>query len=233
MYFNRIILAIYCIVGLTDALSWVFESSLMHNIAKPLIMPILMICVVYDSYTRRNFNSKNVILLVSLVLYWAGDTVVMINKDISFVGALGLLLLGMIISVYAFYIASDRMKLKPILAVPYLIYALIFYLILFPHLGDFAPATTFFTLIMIAVPFVAHSRQGHTVDKSFKLALIGSIFLLISNSIAGLDRFGVVSNLFTAITSIIFYCAAHWLIVQGVLTHPSKEKVIDEFALPH
>ena len=233
MKLSNVFLALFVLVGLTDTLYWVWEIPMMHTIAKPLIMPVLMAYVIYDSASRKNFDSKNMILLFSLLLYWGGDTIVMINKDISFVGALGLLLLGMIVSIYAFFVASDKMKLKPILVVPYLVYGVAYILLILPKLGSFAPATMFFALVMIAVPFVAHSRKGYTTDKSFKFVLIGSIVLVISNSIAGIDRFGVMSNLFTAMSSIATYCAAHWLIVHGIISHPTKEKTQDEFALPH
>jgi len=155
----------------------------------------------------------------------------MINQNISFVAALGLLLLGMIVSIYCFIVSSDKFRLKPLYFIPYLAYGVGFYLFLKPNLGDFAAPTTIFAFIMVLMPFVAHSRKGSTSDKSFYWVLIGSIILMISNSIAGLDRFGLVSNLFTAVTSIATYAVAHWLIVNGILLHPIKKTEEDTLAI--
>ena len=186
-------------------------------------MPLLIACVINDINLKK-FNMSHAILLFAILLYWAGDTVVMINQNISFVSALGLLLLGMIVSIYCFVVASDKLKLKPLLALPYLAYGAVFYFLLRPYLGDFAAATTIFSLIMIAMPFVAHCRKGATSSKSFNMVLTGSIILMISNSIAGIDRFGIMSNMLTAVTSISTYAIAHWLIVNGILLHPAKIK---------
>ena len=193
-------------------------------------MPVLMAYVIQTAMVNKKFDARDLLLLVSLLCYWAGDTVVMINESLSFIGALGMLLIGMMMSIYLFFVASDKLRLKPLLALPYLAYGAIFYLILLPHLGSFAGATTVFAIIMVALPFVAHSRKGHTSEESFKLVLLGAIALLVSNSIAGVDRFGLVSNMFTATASIALYCAAHWLIVHGILISPPKES--DAESLP-
>ena len=230
MKYTKIFLVVYIIVGLADTLSWIIPSDLLHTISKPLIMPVLMAYIIQVSITKGKFDYRNMILLVSLVFYWAGDTIVMINKDLSFVGALGMLLIGMIISIYAFFIATDKLSVKPLLAVPYLAFGTIFYVILLPELGAFAGPTTVFALVMVTVPFIAHCRKGQTTQESFQHVLIGSILLLISNCIAGIDRFGIVANVFTAAGSIATYCAAHWLIVQGIMLHPLKETA--EEALP-
>ena len=183
------------------------------------------------STLKKTFATSHAILLFALLLYWAGDTVVMFNQNISFVAALGLLLLGMIVSIYCFVVSSENFKLKPLLAVPYLAYGTVFYLFLRPYLGDFASATTIFSLIMIAMPFMAHCRKGATTSKSFYWVLIGSVILMISNSIAGIDRFGVVQNLFTAVASITTYAIAHWLIVNGILSHPLKKNEEEALAI--
>lgn len=231
MNFNKVILIAYCLVASMDALSWVLESTALHTFSKPLIMPLLIAAVINDINLRKTFVTVHAILLFAILLYWAGDTVVMINQNISFVAALGLLLLGMIVSIYCFVISSEKFKLKPLLAIPYLAYGTIFYLVLRPYLGDFSSATTVFSLIMVSMPFVAHCRKGHTTARSFSWVLIGSIILLVSNSIAGIDRFGLVSNTFTAVTSISTYAVAHWLMVNGILLHPIKQKEEEALAI--
>ncbi len=218
-----IFLFIYLVVAIANTLSWVISSDFLHAISKPLIMPVLMAYVIQVAIANKKFDTTDLLLLVSLLCYWGGDTVVMIDESLSFIGALGMLLIGMIMSIYLFFIASDKLKLKPVLALPYLIYGAAFYLLLLPKLGSFAGATTVFAIVMVALPFVAHSRKGHTSAESFQLVLLGSIALLVSNSIAGLDRFGVVTNMLTATGSIALYCAAHWLIVHGILIIPKKE----------
>ncbi|MFM8740122.1 MAG: lysoplasmalogenase family protein, partial [Cytophagales bacterium] len=62
---------------------------------------------------------------------------------------------------------------------------------------------------------------GQTSDKSFFLVMLGALLFMVSDSLLAVNKF-LNPFEFSGIAIMATYCAAQYLIVEGLLQHPQQ-----------
>ena len=109
------------------------------------------------------------------------------------------------------------MKKKPYWLLPYLIYGLVIYTLLFNHLDAVLQIAVFiYMLALLGMSSMALNRLGNVHPLSFALVFAGSVLFVLSDSMIAINRFWITIPLdgFWIMTT---YLAAQYLIMQGLL----------------
>ena len=154
-----------------------------------------------------------VLILGGLALSLCGDVFMMLKKKRVMEGMLSFLL------AHLFYIAAFLVGAKPrftaLLVLPFLIYAAVMLLVIFPSLGKMRLPVAIYILAIMVMAALAAGRYIQIRDTKAILAFSGAVLFVISDSIWAINRF---VKPFKAAQAVILsaYFAAQWLIAMSV-----------------
>ncbi len=205
-----------------------FAGLLLHlrwlvYVSKPLIM--IFIAGYFLTYSRG--IDKNVVQLAVVAFFfsWLGDVLLMFGSKSSVYFILGLF--GFLLAHIAYILLFLRtiqlsgkksfLKKRAYWLLPYMIYGLAIYIMLFNHLSIlFQIAFFVYMLALLGMSSMALNRQGNGHPLSFYLVFVGSIFFIISDSLIAINEF-LISLPFSGIAIMSTYIAAQCLIMVGIL----------------
>lgn len=198
-----------------------FKKNLtIRYFTKPLLMPFLGL-----SYIIGN-PAVNYLIVAGLIGGFLGDVLLMIpdpkNKGIFFMFGLISFLLGHLFYIIALILLAGNFSQFPlwglILILPFVLYGIITYSKLMPHIKQNAPEmklpVTVYLLVILSMGISTMFPLGNISTHGFLLLLAGAISFIISDSILAFDKFGPkIKN--ARIYTMITYLAAQFLIVVG------------------
>ena len=212
----RFILWIYIALSLTHVVAHLIPSEELQRFTKPLLMPLLIFYVYRSSLGKT--TAKTLLLSGALFFSWLGDVVLIYTGEGYFRAGIGLFLIAQLLYVYILLKSSyQRPQFDILKAIPFVFYAALLFYLLLPA-GDFSVPIIIYGLVIMVMAIMARYREGNTSDESYKLALLGSVFFLLSDSILAYDSFKSAipySGAFIMAT----YCAAQLMLMQGILRH--------------
>lgn len=202
----------YFTLGIINISSGLLDLEWLNYVSKPLLMISLLFF--YFQKVRKNMETSDKIMLVSLIFSCLGDTFLMFqgkNQQFFLLG-LGSFLVAQISYTFIFHKGSKAQYLKRI---PFLIYTIVLVETLIHEIPkDFKIPIYVYSLAITLMGIKAMERQ--TNQKSYRFVLIGAILFIISDSLIAINKFAFpipLSGLWVMAT----YIAAQYLIVEGVL----------------
>lgn len=216
----RIITYIYFCIGMVNLAAQLLGANELNTYTKPMLMPILILYVFI--YSTGVITLPRLLLAAALICSWIGDIFLMWQEEQDyFLIGLGAFLIAQLL--YAFILAkasfkSIRFELKPL--TPLLLYAGLLLFALVRNAGEMTPAVVVYGICIMTMLGVARLRRWGTNTESYKLAFLGALLFVISDSILALNKFVFeipVASFFVMGT----YVVAQYYLMKGVLAHPA------------
>jgi uncharacterized membrane protein YhhN len=215
LVFAIIILGV--LFGYSLGLKW------MDYVFKPMIM-VWIACYFLDEGRKIDNNLKSVVL-TAFAFSWAGDIFLMFS-GISFI----FFIIGLVSFLVSqlFYIISFRKSVQMTqqrgfisgnrkLIIPYILYGLIIFAILYNHLGMILKfSVVAYMTAIISMSIMALNRKNTVSKRSFFLIFIGSLLFIVSDSLLAINKF-VMPVPFERFFVLGSYISAQYLIMRGIL----------------
>lgn len=195
----------YGVVGVVHLVAVAIGAGVLVDVTKPLLMPVLLVCLLWALPVRRG----EVALLGSLaVLFgWLGDLSLM-DAGPGFVIGLGFFLLGHLAYVVLFW-RRMRFRRPRWWSVVYLVWFAALLAVLAPHAGAL--------LVPLAAYGLALAALGASGSACNAWIVVGAGCFVVSDSLLGLDRFLPGFALWqTDFLIMLTYIAAQGLICFGI-----------------
>lgn len=214
MFKINFLLIIFIILAIANIISVKNNNKLGMLITKPLLMPMLLLMYVFSASILKWF------IILALIFGFLGDVFLM-RAGMFFIAGLLCFLTGHVFYTAAFITSSTLPKIPfefYILILPYILYGLLVYKKLLPHLKSMKLEVFLYLIVIIAMSFSSLLRVWNTNGYQFWLPFIGSILFIISDSILAFNNFkpeerARVSDIYIMTT----YIAAQLLIVLGFI----------------
>lgn len=167
----------YIVVSVVHLVCVLAGAATLVAVTKPLLMPVLLVCLLWALPVRRG----EVALLGSLaVLFgWLGDVSLM-DAGPGFVIGLGFFLLGHLAYVVLFW-RRMRFRRPPWWSVVYLAWFAALLAVLAPHAGALLAPLAAYGLALVAL-----GASGSACNRWIS---VGAACFVVSDSLLGLDRF--------------------------------------------
>jgi uncharacterized membrane protein YhhN len=204
---------------------FVFEFTqipVIHFISKPLI--VISLLIYYYAGTLREDRSPMFIL--ALIACLAGDVFLMSPE--YFVPGLVSFLVGHVLYIFAYRqhqndddVDSLRGIQRARLAFPIVLAGTGLVVVLYPVLGNMQIPVMIYAAVITIMTLTALFRYGRTSSRSFWLVFMGAVLFMISDSVLAFNKFlEPIGHAGLYIMST--YMAAQFLIVEGIMNHPSQ-----------
>ena len=217
--------AIFLLLVAIDIIGIAITIPLLHFIAKPLLVPILILLLVS---TKTVIPRKN-LLLAGLFFSWLGDVFLLFedsNKLFFIFGLVCFLTTHVFYIIYFLKIASPNISLlkkQPLLILLVLGYGFTLVWFLYPHLGDLTiPVMVYAAVICSMLLCSLHVFLKINMPANL-LNVIGAAFFVLSDSLLAINKF---YKPFTFAGGLIMltYCAAQYFIVNGFTKQLPNDK---------
>jgi uncharacterized membrane protein YhhN len=208
----------FWILAMLDIIGIAAGIEALHFIAKPMLMPALLLLLFY---TRPALPRKN-LLLAGLFFSWLGDVLLLFEYKHELFFILGL---ASFLTTHIFYILyflrtrsanASLLKKQPILIALVLLYGITLVWQLYPHLGDLKlPVIVYAAVICFMLTCSLHIFLK--VNKNAALCyLLGATAFVVSDSLLAINKF-YQPFAYAGIFIMLTYCAAQYFIVLGFI----------------
>ena len=204
------VLTLFDITGIT------VHIQLLHFIAKPLLIPALLLLLVF---TKSATPGKN-LLLAGLFFSWMGDVFLLFeNKNALFFifGLASFLTTHIFYIIYFLRIKSagpSLLKKQPVLIALVLGYGITLVWQLYPHLGDLKLPVIIYAMVICTMLLCSLHVFLKVNRKSAVYYLAGASVFVISDSLLAINKF-YQPFAFAGLLIMLTYCAAQYFIVCG------------------
>jgi len=208
----------FWILALLDIIGIAAGIELLHYIAKPMLMPALMLLLFY---TRSSAPNKN-LLLIGLFFSWIGDVLLMLENKNPLFFIFGL---ASFLTTHIFYIvyflktrsaAPSLLKKQPIYFALVLAYGTSLVWQLYPYLGELTLPVIIYAAV-ICTMLLCSIHIFLKVNKQAALYYwLGATAFVISDSLLAINKFyGAFA--YAGIFIMLTYCAAQFFITRGYI----------------
>jgi uncharacterized membrane protein YhhN len=202
------------------------NNQLMQYIAKPLLLPVLIALLVYN--TGSDYKDRTLII-IALIFSWLGDVFLMLDNRNSLFFIIGLICF---LTTHIFYIVYflriqnnniSLLKKYPLLPLLVVIYGIALVWLLFSHLGDLTlPVIVYATVICTML--ISSQHIFLKVPKPANIFFLsGALLFVLSDSLLAINKFyGSFTN--AGIAIMLTYCTAQYAIVNGFINNISNDE---------
>lgn len=218
---------LFILIGIIELVSQVIRPSfpVLHLIAKPMVMISLLIF--YLQKQRQRHYLAIGWMLGAIIGSLLGDIFLMFEGKWWFILGLGSFLVAHVCYVFVFRNSTRRegemslIKRKPWAVVPFLIYAVLLILVLWPLPQGLAIPIIVYALVISVMALMALNRWKQAPEFSFGLVFMGAMLFILSDSLIAVDRFGPDQLTIPGIPLLIMvtYMLAQYLIITGILVY--------------
>ena len=213
---------VFLIIVAGDLVGEYLRLPAMDHIFKPLIM--IWIGSYFLLYSKGIEKGVVRLTLIAFFASWVGDLFMMFSDEfLFFVLGIASFLTAQVVYVFLFLRTINLsgkksfLKKKPVWLIIYIVYGMIIYMLLFPHLeGVLKPAVLVYMLAILSMSSMALNRFGNGHPISFTLVFAGSLVFIVSDSMIAINRF-LVAIPYDGLLIMITYIAAQYLIMRGLL----------------
>ena len=208
----------FLLLTITDLAGIISGFPPLHFIAKPLLIPVLMLLLFF---TESTVPGKK-LLLTALFFSWMGDVFLLFedrNKLFFIFGLACFLTTHISYIIFFLRISSTEKSLllkQPVLLLIVPAYGLALVWLLFPHLGDLKlPVIVYATVIctMLLCSLHVFKKINSPANRSY---VLGASAFVLSDSLLAINKF-YQPFAFAGICIMITYCAAQYFIVRGFI----------------
>lgn len=207
----------WVIVG-ADVLGIVTGISTLHYIAKPLLIPALILLLVFTATTAP----RKKLLLTGLFFSWLGDMFLLFEDKNNLFFIFGLVCF---LTTHVFYItyflkiqsnAVSLLKKQPLLIVLIIGYGVTLVWFLFPHLNDLKIPVMVYAAV-ICTMLLCSLHIFTKVNKPANIwYLSGAVLFVASDSLLAINKF-YQPFAFAGVLIMFTYCAAQYFIANGFI----------------
>jgi uncharacterized membrane protein YhhN len=209
---------IFLIMVVVDVFGIATHVPLLHFVAKPLLIPILLLLL----YFSKNTGSHKKLIVTGLFFSWLGDIFLLFDakNDLFFIfGLVCFLTTHIFYIIYFLKIPSSTVSLlkkQPWLVLLVLTYGVVLVWLLYPHLDDLKiPVIVYASVICTMLLCSLHIfLKVNTPANIFYLA--GAAFFVLSDSLLAINKF-YQPFAFAGVYIMLTYCAAQYFIVNGFI----------------
>ena len=215
---SKLIFRIYALVVLLELFFIYLNQVQLRWFTKPLLMPLLMLAF-YTASVRRS-GTLFYLILTALFLSWCGD--VLLQMEGLFIPGLVSFLLAHICYILYFTKTGKGKKgllqLKPLFALPVLLYILLFLWLLFPYLNALKIPVTIYGITIGTMLLLALNTKHKLINSTAVLFITGAFFFVASDSILAVNLFAY-KHLVLSLLVMATYAAAQYLIVKAAISN--------------
>jgi uncharacterized membrane protein YhhN len=220
---KKLFLTLFVCAASVELIHGMVDIGIFHVIAKSLLIPSL--AAFYYITSKSRTQSVSNLLLLTLLLSWIGDIILMMKGDQYFMLGLIAFLLAHITYIFVYRQHRNKNQGESLQGVQRIRFAFPIVLagaglvvILYPHLGALQIPVMIYALVITVMTLNALFRYGRTNGKSFVMVFAGAILFMASDSILAVSKF--IEPLFiSGFWIMLTYVLAQFLIVQGLLAH--------------
>jgi len=178
---------------------------------KPLTIGFILLIAILKA--KENLAFYAYAIIGGLVCSLAGDVFLMLPTD-QFIAGLASFLIA-----HLFYIAAFTygrpFRSSFLSAVPFVIYGILIFMFLLPHLGDMKLPVLAYIIVILIMGWRAWERWNQAGERLALLAFFGAILFIISDSVLAVNRFRGHFETANALT-LSSYFIAQWLIAFSI-----------------
>jgi len=189
----------------------------------------------YWSFANNAHEGRSSLLVYGALLFsFCGDILLMFieqeeivlikQEDIWFITGLLSFMIAQIfyITTYRYFQKDEGRKpgkhIKVIFSLVIILYTMILWAKLYPHLEDMLIPVTIYTLTILTMVLMAITRFKKTSIKSFILVFSGATIFLLSDSMIAINKF-IVPLEHERLIIMITYIFGQFLIISGLIEH--------------
>jgi uncharacterized membrane protein YhhN len=201
-----------------DIIGIAVNVSLLHFIAKPLLMPLLFVLLRLNITTTPRKN----LLLAGLFFSWCGDVLLLFDASNQLFFIFGLacfLITHLLYIIYFLKISSagiSLLKKWPLLTIAVMGYTLTLVIMLFPHLGDLKIPVIIYAAVICTMLLCSLRVFLKVIVPANRYFLSGAVLFVISDSILAINKF-YQPFAYAAVLIMLSYCIAQYFIVTGCI----------------
>jgi uncharacterized membrane protein YhhN len=206
----------FWVLTLIDITGIAFNVEILHFIAKPLLIPALLLLLFL---TKSTVSGKN-LLLIGLFFSWMGDVFLLFeNKNPLFFifGLASFLTTHIFYIIYFLKIHSAQPSLlpkQPVLIALVLAYGITLVWQLYPHLGDLKLPVIIYAIVICTMLLCSLHVFLKVKRTSAVYYLAGASVFVVSDSLLAINKF-YQPFAFAGLLIMLTYCAAQYFIVCG------------------
>lgn len=210
---------LFWLLVLSDLVAILFDFSWMHLVAKPLLMPVLILLLLLQS---GNSASGKKLIVTGLFFSWLGDVFLLFESRNTIFFILGLISFLITHTCYIIYFLSIRptalslLKKQPIIIFLTIAYGTGLVWMLFPFLGELKIPVMVYSAVICSM-LLGSIHIYLKVNKPANIYYVaGAALFVISDSILAVNKFYQPLPL-AGIWIMLSYCAAQYFIVRGYI----------------
>jgi uncharacterized membrane protein YhhN len=207
----KIFTTIYFIISILEIIFGINHFQKGVYCTKPLIMISIMTFYFLQTQNQRNFQDK--LMLIAFFFSMLGDTFLMFQGEKYFMFGLGSFLITHLY--YIFVFSCNRLKMNLLARISLFAFSLIMLSVLKNNVNKSLLIPILVYMITITIMAITASERN-TNSASYKLALIGAILFVLSDSLIAINEF-VVKIPFPTFLIMSTYVLAQYLIAIGFL----------------
>lgn len=211
---------VYALIAALVLIGTVIGSDWLNYPIKPLILIWITVCFLLETKPQP----YRWLVILAFFFSWVGDVLLMMSSknELLFFAGVGGFFLSQITYIQVFRRFSIQngkgfIARKPIRALPFLVYLVVIYIILYPSLeGIMKPVVAVYAVALIGMSIAAFNRKGLMETGSFQILFMGSVFFVISDSLLAINKFAAPIP-YEGILVMGTYMIAQYLIMTGLL----------------
>lgn len=215
---------LFWLLTLLDILGIMAGKEMLHFIAKPLLIPALILLLLYS---KSNIPNKN-LLLTGLFFSWLGDVFLLFEYKhaLFFIfGLVSFLTTHIFYVVYFLKIRSGNpslLKKQPVLLALVLAYGITLVWQLYPRLGDLKIPVMVYAAVICSMLVCSLHVFFKVNKKAAVFYLLGASFFVLSDSLLAINKFYAQHPAnqpfaYAGVLIMLTYCTAQFFIVSGYI----------------
>lgn len=213
---TKVFIVLFIVASAVDIVGGLWSDSNVDTYAKPLLLPLLIVAVVFAAGHLLR-QRVGVWLLIGMVFAWFGDLALMGDGDLWFGLGMGSFLIMQICYIVALVTLGrpGLVRAWPLAAVPYALVWLGMNIWIWPHAGMFAVPVLVYSAALVLMAIAC--LNAVLAMRQWWIAAGGLLFV-ISDGLISVVAFGMV-DASPAVGAVIMatYCAAQLLITVSVV----------------
>jgi uncharacterized membrane protein YhhN len=208
----------FWLITLADIAGIAANIKAVHFIAKPLLIPALLLLLLF---TKSSLPDK-ILLITGLSFSWMGDVFLLFESKNALFFIFGL---GCFLTTHIFYIIYflrikqaniSLLKKKPVLIALVLGYGITLLWQLYPHLGQLKLPVIVYAVVICTMLLCGLHIFLKVSSKAAIYFLLGALVFVVSDSLLAINKF-YQPFAYAGILIMITYCAAQYFIVKGFI----------------
>jgi len=172
---------------------------------------------------KGNYSKYSLAIFFGLLFSLGGDVFLMLPTDLFIAGLISFLI-GHLFYIFAF--TTGRQVKLSMAGLPFLIFAILIYSLLFPNLEEMKLPVLAYVVVILIMGWQAFERWNFSKNTFTLLAFAGAVLFIFSDFILALNKFREPFIIARAL-NLSTYFIAQWMIALSVMqnntTHEEKE----------